>query len=81
MKRAIILAGLLATTPTLAQQPDPAVMQRALNVLQAQRNQALDAAASAEVRAAGLAEELAKTQAQLKELEAKNPAAAAEKRK
>ncbi len=53
------------------QQPDPIVMQRAMNVLQAQRNQALDQGAAAEVRSAGLADELSKAQAKIKELEEK----------
>ncbi|MHB8268227.1 hypothetical protein [Bradyrhizobium sp.] len=75
MRRSIIvlLALFTATSVAAAQQqpPDPIVMQRALNSLQAQRNQAMDAAAAQEVRAAGLAEELAKAQARLKELEPK----------
>ena len=76
MKKIIVIAGLLASTSAFAQQqPDPAVMQRALNVLQAQRNQAMDSAAIAEARAVGLADDLAKAQAKIKELEPKAPAA------
>jgi Skp family chaperone for outer membrane proteins len=81
MKRILFIMGCLAT-PALAQQqaPDPAVLQRAVAVIQAQRNQALDVAASADVRAAGLADELAKAQAKLKELKQKaEPAPAAKK--
>jgi len=40
-------------------------------VLQAQRNQALDAAAAQQARADGLADDLAKAQARIKELEQK----------
>lgn len=72
MKKIIIVILLLAS-PTFAQQQpvDPAVMQRVINSLQAQRNQALDAAASQEVRAVGLTEDLSKAQARIKELESK----------
>lgn len=57
-----------------AQQPDPAFLQRAINSLQTQRNGALDSAAIAEAKAAGLADDLAKANAKVKELEAKlNP--------
>src|SRR4051794_905853 len=64
MKLVLALAFALATVPAFAQQQqlDAAAMQRGLNALQAQRNQAMDVAASQEVRAAGLAEELAKAQ-------------------
>ena len=74
MKKIAIFGAILAlTSPAIAQQapPDPAVLQRALSALQAQRNQAMDAAASAEIKAAGLAEDLAKAQARIKELEPK----------
>lgn len=60
----IVILLMLAAWPALAQQqpPDPAFMQRALGALQAQRNQA---------KAAGLADDLAKAQARIKELEGK----------
>lgn len=70
----ILLAAIfcLATTVSFAQQaPDPAFLQRVLPTLQAQRNAALDAQAVAEARAAGLADDLAKANARIKELEAK----------
>lgn len=70
MKRILFLASLLST-PAFAQQPDPAVLQRAITVLQAQRNQALDSAASEAVRAEGLSDDLAKARARIKELEPK----------
>lgn len=72
IRKILIAATLMAAVAAYAQQqPDPAVMQRAMNVLQAQRNQAFDQAATAEVRAAGLADDLAKAQARIKELEPK----------
>ena len=73
MKRLVILAFALLATPAFAQQqsPDPAFLQRALGAMQAQRNQAMDAAAVNEAKAAGLADDLAKAQARIKELESK----------
>lgn len=73
MKRTTIALGLsLLATPAFAQQQaDPAMLQRALSAIQIQRNQAFDLAASWEARANGLAEELAKAQARIKELESK----------
>lgn len=73
MKRLIVIVCLIAT-PAFAQQqphPDPMTLQRAINALQAQRNQAFDLAASWEARANGLADDLAKAQARIKELEPK----------
>jgi hypothetical protein len=75
MKRFAILLLLLAASPASAQQqPDPQFMQRAIAALQTQRNQALDTAAGAEARAAGLADDLARAQARIKELEQKQEA-------
>lgn len=76
MIRSVVLAfAVLATTAAIAQPAppavDPALLQRALNVLQAQRNQAMDSAAIAEARAAGLTDDLAKANARIKELEPK----------
>ena len=69
------LVYLLAFIPTLAfaqpQQPDTATLQKALAILQAQRNAALDAAASAELKAAQLAEENAKLKAESDDLKKK----------
>jgi len=77
MKRLVLASLLFAATPAFAQQqPDPAFMQRALNALQAQRNQALDAAAIADAKAGGLADDLAKAQARIKEMEAPKDAPA-----
>lgn len=67
---AIILA---TTAPAFAQTaPDAAFLQRAVNVLQAQRNAALDAQAIAEANLAGVKEDLAKAQARIKELTPKS---------
>jgi len=73
MRFFIALLFVLFTAPVFAQQqpPDSAFMQRALGALQAQRNQAMDVAASSEARAAGLADELSKAKDHIKELEAK----------
>jgi hypothetical protein len=60
---------LLITAPALGQQLDPAFMQKAINALQTQRNEALDSAATAQARAAILADELTKAQDRIKELE------------
>lgn len=59
----------LMIVPAFGQQVDPAFMQKAIISLQAQRNEALDSAATAQARAAMLADELARAQARIKELE------------
>jgi hypothetical protein len=70
--RFLILALLFLATPALAQQSnDPLFLNRAISALQQQRNQAWDAAAVAEARAAGLADDLAKANARIKDLEPK----------
>lgn len=58
MIRLVILIALIAT-PALAQQhpPDPATLQRAIAAIQAQRNAALDQAASMQIEAQRLGEE------------------------
>lgn len=72
MRRLIFVFALLPTVALAQpQQTDPAVLQRAIAAIQLQRNAAWDAAASAEIRAAGLADDLAKAQARIKELEPK----------
>lgn len=77
---AAILCALVL--PAFAQQPpDVATLQKAITVIQAQRNQAYDAQAGAEVRAATLAEENAKLKAQVQELEAKAKKPEAEEKK
>lgn len=72
MKR-LIVAALLLSSPALAQQqpPDPAFLQRALAAMQTQRNQAMDSAAVLEARLATTADDLAKANARIKEMEAK----------
>ncbi len=80
MRRIVIAALLLIVVPAHAQQADPgagkvavdpAFLQRAVTALQTQRNLALDAQVVSDARAAGLADELAKAQARIKELEPK----------
>lgn len=67
----ILIAAVLLPSATLAQQADPAFLQRAVSVLQSQRNEALNAAAAQQARADGLADDLAKAQGRIKELERK----------
>jgi hypothetical protein len=67
----VLIAALLLPSAALAQQADPAFLQRAVGVLQTQRNDAFNAAAAQQVRADGLADDLAKAQARIKELEQK----------
>lgn len=74
MRSVLIAVVLLLVTPAAAQQqnvPDPAFLQRAIASIENQRNQALSAQVVAEAKAAGLAEELAKANAKIKELESK----------
>lgn len=70
----LLLVVALLTLPCAAwaqqQQPDPAFLQRAIKLLQQQRNQALDQAVVEKAQCDGLAEDLAKAQARIKELEA-----------
>lgn len=56
-----------------AQQADPAELVRRIAVIEAQRNQALGWHAASESARAGLAEDLARAQARIKELEPKKP--------
>lgn len=75
----IILVGLLAATPAIAQQqqqPDLAFLQRAIAALQVQRNQALDNEVAWRAQHDGVAEQLAKAQARIRELEAQSKAPA-----
>jgi septal ring factor EnvC (AmiA/AmiB activator) len=68
----IVSAVVLSTSAAFAQQQaDVPFMQRAIAALQAQRNAALDQQAVLESKANGLAEDLAKFQAKVKELETK----------
>lgn len=68
---AAVVLVLVSTAAKAEQQDKSELLQRALSVIQSQRNQAMDVAAQAEVRAASLAEELVKAQARIKELEQK----------
>lgn len=79
--RYLAVALVLIATPALAQQQpaDPVFMQRAIQALQAQRNQAQDAQAIETARATGLSDDLAKAQARVKELEDKYEPKAATK--
>lgn len=72
MRMALAGLCLLLTVPAFAQdKPDAAFQARAIQALQAQRNQAMDAAAAQQARADGLQDELSKAQGRIKELEAK----------
>lgn len=61
----------LFATLALAQQPDPAFLQSALNSIRAQRDAASDAAAIAEAKLALANTELEKAKTRIKELEPK----------
>ena len=71
MRLLFIAIFILGLSPAFAD--DLLNAQRAATVLQGQRNQAMDMAANAELRAADLADQLKKAQDQIKELEAKVP--------
>lgn len=68
MMRALVVI-LALVTPAFAQQPDPATMQKAITVLQQQRNSAMDQAASAQTEAMRLVDEVAKLKAEIAELQ------------
>lgn len=72
----LVVAFVLAILPAVAQPADPAFLARAIQALQAQRNSAMDQAAEYKARADGLADDLAKAQARIKELEPKPDAKA-----
>lgn len=72
MRKLLIIAALLSVSPAFAQQqPDPETLQRAIQAVQLQRNQALDISANLQVQLSKVQEDLAKAQARLKELEPK----------
>lgn len=71
MKRLAVLLALVASPALAQQQPDPALQQKIIMVLQEQRNRAQDEAALLAARATILADDLAKAQARIKELEPK----------
>jgi glutaredoxin-related protein len=74
MKRLLVLAMLLAT-PALAQQPqqppDSGFLQKALQAMQQQRNQAMDSVAVLQAQMEQLREELAKANEAAKKSEPK----------
>lgn len=72
MRSFTVAVLLLVASPALAQQqPDAATLQRLLAACEAQRNQALAWHMHSEAARAGLADDLAKANARLKELEPK----------
>lgn len=72
LRTTIVLTMLsLSAAPALAQAQDPAFLTRALAAMSAQRNQAMDAAVAQQARAEGLAQDLAKANERIKELEPK----------
>jgi len=74
MKKLLIVSTLLIPATAYAQQSDVPFLQHAVTALQNQRNAALDAQAVAEAKVAGLTDELAKANKQVKELNDKlNP--------
>ena len=74
MKKLLIVSTLFIPAVAYAQQPDATFLQHAVTALQSQRNAALDAQAVAEAKVAGLMDELAKANKQVKELNDKlNP--------
>lgn len=70
----VALLALFLVSPAFSQQADPAFLQKAISALQGQRNAALDQAAAAEAKGAVTADELAKAQSKIKELEHPKPA-------
>lgn len=67
----IVAASLLLTVSASAQNAEPALLPKALEIIATQRNQALGDAAIWQAKAMLLADELAKAQAKIKELEPK----------
>jgi hypothetical protein len=77
----VLAAALMAGSPMAAKaEDDDAFMQRVVGALQAQRNQAQDAAAAQQARAEQSEQRLAAALARIKELEAKPAQAPAESR-
>jgi len=68
---AAVLIALVAMPAHAQQQPpiDPATLQRAITVLQQQRNQAMDSQVNSEVQRAALAEEVERLKAKIAEIE------------
>lgn len=68
MPRALICLMFLIASPAFAQQSDIVTLQKAILVLQVQRNQAMDGAANAETQLALAREEIIKLKAELEAL-------------
>jgi cell shape-determining protein MreC len=68
IRSAIIILFLSVSTAFAQQQPDPSSLQKAIQIVQAQRNRALDEAAENALRAASLAEENSKLKAEIEQL-------------
>lgn len=73
---AIVALGLLLTPAAAQQAPDATFMQKAILVLQQQRNAAADREAQAQAQSAVLADENAQLKARIAELEKAAPASA-----
>ena len=73
--KSLFVAAFLLVTPAFAQQaqqpPDPEFMQKAISVLQQQRNTALDSAAALEAKVQQLNEKIMKLEAEIKDLKEK----------
>lgn len=70
-KLLIVLAVTIMPLTAAAQQPSPALLEKAVAVLQAQRDQANNAHATAEAHRALLTDEVAKLKAEIEELKKK----------
>lgn len=72
MKRSIIILSLLVSSSAFAQVPnDPNFLQKALGVLENQRNQALTNQAIAETKLLMMVDDISKSTTKIKELETK----------
>lgn len=67
MKAFLVSAFVVLSVPALAQAPDVAQLQKAIGILQTQRNNAADAQVSSEIRVATVTEENAKLKAENEE--------------
>lgn len=78
LKKLIVLAVLFSSPAAAQQAPDPAFVQKVVEVLQQQRNAAMDLQAQALSQVAVLNEEITKLKARIAELE--KPPASTEKK-
>lgn len=72
MKRIALILALIVSPAAAQQQSDPAFLQKAIAILQQQRNNAMDKAAVAEAKLAQANEELEKLKAVSAQQEHKN---------